>query len=671
MLSFAAASACASDANRLDHRGGLSMRGSPGLFDVPTAGTVPTGSVDLGFTPRLDREVFAEIEREGTFSFALGLFDFLTVLGRGTEGEGRGLDLRDLSAGFHARVLEQGEYWPSVALGVTDVSGGAVKFHAKYLALSKDVFDVLRLSVGYGSGALAGPFAGLELVPTDYFGVLADYGHNGANLGLRLFPLPASLEGYGLPRPSFDLSYDATDGELVWQGALRYAFGEAKFERQRASRERHRYVRPEGAHELDIQRGVNELFDALVEAGFENVSVAAHRARTGFAARAEIENRRFNRDVLDGLAVAAATAVKLLPPPFHELWIVGLENNVRVLELRMRLDDLEGFLSDELPQDALEERSRISNVVYRPPGPPIFSLGPSARSWLKLDLFVRPKIETLTLTEVGILDYRVSAAPELTSQLWPGAQASARALVPLHQSDEVFGDLGAFEVDRVAFHQAFALPLGPSLPAFGQLSLGLLDRDAFGLSGEILLAPFGGALTCRGNLARIGREADALTRTTATLEAKGHLAAWDASLSAEGGAFLDGDVGFRVAMGRFFGTTEVAAFVRSTTNGNLAGLSISLPLTVGRELPPWRVRPRLPEIFPYSVATTILTENNRISSRIGRTLDHGRRLDRDFLRRERWLQDRFFDRLGALRSSARWLVEPNDLAVEVAPSEAN
>jgi hypothetical protein len=73
-------------------------------------------------------------------------------------------------------------------------------------------------------------------------------------------------------------------------------------------------------------------------------------------------------------------------------------------------------------------------------------------------------------------------------------------------------------------------------------------------------------------------------------------------------------------LSRFFGNPEIGVFFRHTDNGLQAGLRFAVPLTLDKELPPWRVRPRLPDLFSYEQSTTVLTDVNLIRGDIGRTL---------------------------------------------------
>lgn len=112
---------------------------------------------------------------------------------------------------------------------------------------------------------------------------------------------------------------------------------------------------------------------------------------------------------------------------------------------------------------------------------------------------------------------------------------------------------------------------------------------------------------------------------------------WDLTLSLAGGRFLDDDTGIAASLGRFFGNTNISFFVRHTDRGSLGGVRLSVPLTVAKELPPWRIRPRLPDVFSYAQTTTIFTERNVVRSDIGRSVPTGHSIERMY-----WNQDRLY-----------------------------
>jgi hypothetical protein len=110
---------------------------------------------------------------------------------------------------------------------------------------------------------------------------------------------------------------------------------------------------------------------------------------------------------------------------------------------------------------------------------------------------------------------------------------------------------------------------------------------------------------------------------------------WDLTLSVTGGRFLDGDLGVATDLSRFFGNTEIGIFFRHTDNGSQAGIRFAVPLTLDKELPPWRVRPRMLDVFPYEQSTTVLTDVNTIRGDIGRPFRTGHEVERVYWNRDR------------------------------------
>jgi hypothetical protein len=63
-------------------RNSLSASGLPGLIHVPTATTVPEGSLDVGYNTTRDRYVFPNVDRQQNFNFAFGFLPRLTIGGQ-------------------------------------------------------------------------------------------------------------------------------------------------------------------------------------------------------------------------------------------------------------------------------------------------------------------------------------------------------------------------------------------------------------------------------------------------------------------------------------------------------------------------------------------------------------------------------------------------------------
>ena len=67
---------------------------------------------------------------------------------------------------------------------------------------------------------------------------------------------------------------------------------------------------------------------------------------------------------------------------------------------------------------------------------------------LKLDVFLRPGIETRILTEVGVADMRFSLLPDAFMQLTPGTVVNVRAAIPVTQTPGFARSTGAPGIER-------------------------------------------------------------------------------------------------------------------------------------------------------------------------------------------------------------------------------
>ena len=228
-------------------RTSLSASGLPGLIHVPTATTVPEGSLDVGYNITRDPKVFPGVNQQKNFTFAFGLLPRLTLGGRGTDARNTdtGTQLAgDISANAQLLLLEDKSWWPGVAVGLQDIAGGATFFRSGYVTLSKSLFGRLRGTVGFGTGpdVLKGPFAGVELALNRFVTLLGEYDADAFNAGVRLFPLPEKWETYGLPRPTVDVLWQE-GGHVSWGISVRSTLGEAKYQAQREARADKRYSR--------------------------------------------------------------------------------------------------------------------------------------------------------------------------------------------------------------------------------------------------------------------------------------------------------------------------------------------------------------------------------------------------------------------------------------------
>ena len=331
----------------------------------------------------------------------------------------------DISANAQFFLLEDKSWWPGIAVGLEDIGGGATFFRSGYVVLSKSLFGRLRGTVGFGTGpdVLKGPFAGVELALNRFVTLLGEYDADAFNAGVRLFPLPEKLESYGIPRPTVDVIWQE-GGHVSWGISFRSVLGEAKFQAQREARADKRYSRQSaGLSAATSLQAVSEQLQAeLLERGLENVRITVARLESGLTVVVEYENRRYNRDELDALGLVLGLAALHTPPSVTHMRVIVNEVNIPVLEVSTSVEAFLAFVNEQMSAQAFAQQLHMTQEVHWP----LPTVTPEAqtdkrdRSWLKLDVFLRPGIETQILTEVGVADMRFTLYPDAFIQLTPG-----------------------------------------------------------------------------------------------------------------------------------------------------------------------------------------------------------------------------------------------------------
>lgn len=651
-------------------RDGIALQGLPGMINTPTATTVPPGSLDVGFNTWRDPRVFPGVGRQKNFNFAVGLLPRVTIGGRGTVATDtdRGVDLAgDISANVQFLALDEGLWWPAVAVGLQDVGGGARNFRSSYVTLSKSAFGRVRgtLGVGFGPDVLNGPFGGVELALNRFVTLIGEYDSHQLNAGVRLFPLPETWETYGVPRTTVDLTWRQGQ-HFAWGVALRSTLGEGKFQAQRAQRAAQRYSRRivPGQGERPLQRVSEELQSLLITQGFENVRVAVVVLAQGPTLVVEYENRRYNRDELDGLGVVMGWVALSSPASVTHMHIIIKEINLPVLQVVTNVDDFLAFVNEHISAHAFAQKVMVSQQVRSP----LQDVQPEAdtavahRSWWHVDVFVRPGIETAILTELGVADARFQLFPDVFFHLTPGTVVNVGADIPVVQTGGLLSEpLASPALDRLLLHQALRLPLGAWAregAGLTQVSIGRFNREEVGIAHETALTFLEGQLFFKGTLARLGPSFTQLDRWVALANGRVRYPPWDMTVSVTGGLFLDRDRGVAVEVSRFFGTTEIGIFLRHTNHGSQAGLRLGIPLTLPKELAPWYIRPRLPDLFTYEQRTTVFTDRNIVRNDIGRVLNTGHDLERIYWNRDRLYPVYIRQHVDTLKDAVRrWIDE--------------
>jgi len=305
--------------------------GVTGILKTPTAEVVQEGSVE--FT--LARHLSTLIRFEGgtvarVYSATVGYLPGLEVTASINEFpeipdvENNVANLQDRSVSLKYRFF-QDEDW-MLAGGALDAAGESKIQTSYYGVATYTGLDDVQLSAGFGTDNLEGAFGSLKWSPDDHVSLLGEYDTEDFNYGVELRPFKGlSLKGgmasdHGAFTASYTIPMDPRGRDTP---CCPVALERCEVE----------YADP-----CELAAAVR---DALTEESFENVLVGSD----GEMLYIEYENRRF-REQVDGLAVAAATAVRASGPGITRLALAPKIEDVPQVLFSADVADFVAFLAD-------------------------------------------------------------------------------------------------------------------------------------------------------------------------------------------------------------------------------------------------------------------------------------------------------------------------------------
>jgi hypothetical protein len=588
-----------------------SLQGYSGLLETPTAFTHAPGSAHFLFTNQVDPR-YRGLQGMQTYAVSGGFFRYLEGSGRVTEVPSR---INDLSLSFKLRLpidILLPRLPIAVAIGAQDLGGTSPTsyFRTRYAVATARAWR-LTGSVGYGSGPdrMHGVFGGASLRLASFAEVLADWDAREWNAGLRL-SLPVRIFSVPLRFGAIakaSLSHGPIEPE--WGATMTVPLGLDEDEQALASDAAAAEVRRErAAQKLEViaqsPDPLAQLEADLVEIGFENVRAG----RQDDTVVVEYENGVFGRAEEDGIGVVLGWLAWRAPEDAARFAVVLRRDRIALLELSGPLSSLRAYFEVPGPRGGppLESALRLS---WRPQERLSTSVANS--SLLHSQLLFGPGLRTLIATEVGTFHYILSVRPEAIVTLWPGAVAYARADVPVLWSS-AFADDGPLRDDRPAPQVNYALlyqalPIAPGLLVLA--GAGLFRGDPGGV-GEVLLTLGGGALAM-GVQSAVTRDSAGSVAHALTGSARYDIVPLDSVVEVRAGEFFGGDQGFTASLGRWFGDTKLSVFASRTGNW-LAGVEISLPLALRREMRPGLVQVRGTRRWTYEIHSVVGSQANAV-----------------------------------------------------------
>lgn len=588
---------------------GITTQGNTGGLVLPSADVLSVGSVALSYGNYIEPAVGAGRSVHQNATLGVGLLPGLEFYGRlaeyttPTPGSIFVNGTRDISANIKYQLPQFFVGQPKLAVGVNDLSGGAINFKSAY-AVGTQTWGRFGLSLGYAKGdpvggvagapvAFDGAFVGGNFRFADNWAALTEFHKNQRHLGLRWAsdPMPWLAHGQVIAQLQRDTQnfnragVDAASNSFNLSLVMPFGTNEARNAQLQPSVQLPAVDAPAAAGSLPPSAAdqLDRIRSALIELGLERVRVGASVA----SVVVEFENHRYAQNDADALGLVLGVAAEHAPAGIERIKAVAIENGLRLHETSVGVATWRAFLRNG-------DASALADDLRWTPGlsDPIEVVtwtdthaGPAAR----LRLTLRPELRTTVGTEVGALDYSLSANVQAVWPLWRGGQVLASALAPVGNTPNMDAG-GVFDVFQppsglktLAVQQTFQI--GPRW--LNRLSVGRFEHVARGAELEsIWLTPWPqGELQLRaaaydripGHLIYAGRASSLVYR---------HALGPATFVDVGAHQYTDGSRGPALGWTRWYGDVGVQLFYRQGSGLRFAGFELNFPLTPRQGMQP-------------------------------------------------------------------------------------
>ncbi len=629
-----------------------SFQGFTGIINTPNAEILKEGKVALQISNQVDTQGTRNNRDKYTadqYMINFGILPNFEFGGRlsnievkDTKKFPRKWVMRDLSASFKYQIPFYHKYLPKVAIGIQDLGGQADNYDAKYIVATKE-YTFLRGSIGYSvdSDRMDGLFGGIEAKATDWATLLAEYDSKETHLGVRL-NVPDSFSNY------FDLSFLAKAN--LDDDKQRFAFAlNLKIE----IGDNHHSKKVIKNHYQEVETSVPQtptsvakatlpikLKDALVNFGFENIDIGSH----GNTIYVAYENNILDHNELDALGVILGYLVKL-DVPYKRFEIVIKKSNQKVKQVSGDLKAYKNVIKNMSPFSLRDFKNSIKVDAVSNNKQTTLSVKGANSSYLKTRLEIYPGLKTFIGTELGVLDYLLSARTYLHWNLYEGFDLGILYDFPLLHSDDLNKDHGGFKQYNQDGNELKSILLHRS-DVFGNfvniLSIGTHGKNWAGFESltytngnHTLSAKYGYLQQRDKEYWRVKAETRELYLGTYSYYSD----KFDTIAEYTYGQFYNQDYGFEVKAKRYFGDVAIGLLYQQTTQ-KYAGISVEIPLTPRRVADSWfQIKGK--NDFSYQVRTTVDDDDGRNTLEPGGVIRAGREFDieRRFLNKNRLSSD--------------------------------
>jgi hypothetical protein len=593
--------------------------------------------------------------------------------------------IRDLSASLKYQLpFVYGLTGINVAVGGQDIGGAANNF-ATYYAVADYEFKQLpvRFSAGYGKselsmGIMDGPFGSVELQPLPFAQLVGEYDSAQANAAVKVFT-PDGFLPYGA---QVALQYQLYSGhestqpnktnQNIWGvnaslPFLNYNFTKADAYAKTNALTLNDRIQIEQAKSESAS--LKQLEHALTNEGFINVKVG-HKESTVVVA---LENRRYNHNQMDGVGVALGIISSHLGVDIYndlnlatisdQFELFALVNDVPMMQVSGSATCYRRFVkSGEACPDLSFSTTQLTETIKQAKWVDTIKESGFGRT----QVILSPALRHSDATEFGVLDYSLALATNTYTTLWSGAAIDIRHLMPVSNSDDFdegkrWGD-SSFEneVDRILIHQAIRLPFDLT----SQLSVGQIYGDYQGFINETQWISPSGIHTFGFQISQFSNKdefnengQEMLDKNTGLLSYTLSVPNWNWQGSVESGDYWNGDSGYKITSTHWLGDAKLEVQYQSTTalkseeSEQFLALSVSVPLTLWRDMKPGYLQLRGIDQFTYALQTRIGESHNNFNSGLGAAVHLQHKLSRQYYNNARMSPDYFEANVYRLRNA--------------------
>jgi len=634
---------------------GVASLGATGGLTIPSAYVLDTGDLALSLGNYQDPKL-GTFSRQQNYTLGVGLLPRVEVFGRFAEytnrlavppGAPNFSGVRDISANVKWQLPLDLRGLPKLAVGATDLSGGAVFFSSKY-AVASDEYGPLRWSLGYarstpalrqtgGAKVLDGVFGGAELkLGTTRATLLAETDGTQKHAGVRYYSEMLPWLGDAQVIGSVQRSFGATNragrnaDATSFNVSLVVPLG-ADDETRKARVEAIDKPLPPltqahaaGGMVASAQDRLDDLGRALRAAGLDRVRVGT----LGNELVVEYENYRYLHNEVDALGVVLGLAAEYAPAGIGRVHALTLKAGQEVSETSVDVAAYRAFLRDG-------DAARVKDTMGfgRLPG-----YDDGAVQWAagdaqggarrtKLRVEIKPLLNYTLGTEFGAFDYSLAANVRGTANLWKGSAVYADVVQRLANTENmepgrVFeSSLHRNGVKTVALQQSFWL--GSRI--FASVGVGQYNYDFRGAEGEgMFFVPYNDdSLHFKGSY--LQHKDNVIPRL---VEAYAGSYRWrfnpETWIEAGYQQYTDRSTGPAVSLTRWFGDVAVQLFARKGGSNTFVGLELSLPLTPRQGMGAAPVQFTGTPRFAQSIRTRLTNASNAgnfVDDRVVRPVD--------------------------------------------------